>query len=327
MNSHPSSEQLQQYDALRRKAALAALDGRGEIVLSGADCASFLHNFCTNEIKALAPGQGCEAFFCNLQGKTLGHAYIFRHQQSLSIDTVAGACEALASHLDRYLIREDVNISDRTAEAAKLLLCGSKAVDLLTALSGSAPSETLLSHRSAKMGDITVEIRCLPYVLPQSFCLVCDPARLAEVRDRLLAAGAVACAPEVLEAARIESGAPLYGTDITDANLPQEVARDEQAISLQKGCYLGQETVARIDALGHVNRELVGVRLDGDALPPAEAALTSDDQPVGRVTSATWSPELNAVLVMGYVRSKHIKPGTVLACEGACGQVVSLPVC
>jgi folate-binding protein YgfZ len=327
MNSHPTSEQLQQYEALRHKAALAALDSRGEIVLSGADCASFLHNFCTNEVKALAPGQGCEAFFCNLQGKILGHGYIFRCQQSLSIDTVAGGREALASHLDRYLIREDVTISDRTAEAAKLLLCGPKAVELLTALSGSAPSETLLSHRQAKIGDVTLQIRCLPYVLPRSYCLVCDPARLAEIRERLLAAGAVACSPEVLEAARIESGAPLYGTDITDANLPQEVARDEPAISFQKGCYLGQETVARIDALGHVNRQLVGVRLEGDALPPAEATLTSDDQPVGQMTSAAWSPQLKAVLVLAYVKSKHAKPGTVLACEGVRGEVVSLPVC
>ena len=129
-----------------------------------------------------------------------------------------------------------------------------------------------------------------------------------------------------VESARLEAGVPLFGHDITADNLPQEVARDARAISFTKGCYLGQETVARIDALGHVNRLLVGLKFAGQAAPPTGTVLLAGQQDVGHVTSAAWSPRLAAPLALAYVRRSHAKKGSTLSSAAGAAEVIELPV-
>jgi folate-binding protein YgfZ len=143
---------------------------------------------------------------------------------------------------------------------------------------------------------------------------------------KLHAAGARQCLLEALEALRIEHGFPLYGRDLTDKSLPQELARDDSAISFVKGCYLGQETVARIDALGHVNKLLVGVSFWGDQVPPDGMELTADGQMIGSVTSATYSPRLRRPLALAYVRHGFAKPGATLGSQWGNAEVVRLPL-
>jgi folate-binding protein YgfZ len=126
--------------------------------------------------------------------------------------------------------------------------------------------------------------------------------------------------------ARIEAGTPLFGQDITEKNLPQEVARDALAISFTKGCYLGQETVARIDALGHVNQTLCGLRFAGPDSPPPGTELTIDDKVVAHVTSAAFSPRLGGPLALGYVRRGHTLPGTAFTSSRGPASVVKLPL-
>jgi tRNA-modifying protein YgfZ len=144
----------------------------------------------------------------------------------------------------------------------------------------------------------------------------------------LLAAGAVACEEGAFDAVRLESGTPLFGRDITEDNLPQEIRRDAQAISFTKGCYLGQETVARIDAMGHVNRLLTGVRfLSGAATVPLPGTqLSSGDKVVGHVTSAAWSPRLKQPLGLALIRRAHSSPGTKLDSPQGPAELISLPL-
>jgi folate-binding protein YgfZ len=137
-------------------------------------------------------------------------------------------------------------------------------------------------------------------------------ATVPTLKERLLEAGAVNCDAAAFDAVRIEAGWPLFGRDITPENLPQEVDRDAYAISFKKGCYLGQETVARIDAMGHVNRKLRRLKFAGDAAPAPGTALLAGDKHVGEVTSAAISPNFGAPLALGYVRRGHNEPGTRL---------------
>jgi folate-binding protein YgfZ len=143
-----------------------------------------------------------------------------------------------------------------------------------------------------------------------------------QVAALLRGAGAIECGPAAIDAFRIEAGMPLYGRDITIENLPQEVNRNAQAISFTKGCYLGQETVARIDALGHVNRLLVGVRIAGKQVPSDGAELTIDGKAVGHVTSAAFSPRLGKAVALAYVRTTSAKPGTRLQSAAGEAEVV-----
>ena len=158
------------------------------------------------------------------------------------------------------------------------------------------------------------------------FLIQCQRRAVAALTDSLLAAGATLCEAEAFDTARIEAGTPLFGRDITNANLPQEVDRNEQTISFTKGCYLGQETVARIDALGHVNQTLCGVRFQRQVVPEISTELMLDDKKVGRVTSATYSPRLAAPLALAYVRRGHNAVGAALASPIGAAEVIELPL-
>jgi folate-binding protein YgfZ len=148
----------------------------------------------------------------------------------------------------------------------------------------------------------------------------------SNILSNLSEAGFVILERPAFEAARIESGFPLFGVDFDDNNLPQEIGRDREAISFTKGCYLGQETVARIDALGHVNQRIVGVRFFADCMPAVGSELFKDGAEIGRITSAAFSPALNAPLALAMVRRDANAAGTRF--ESAFGEcdVMELPV-
>ena len=138
--------------------------------------------------------------------------------------------------------------------------------------------------------------------------------------------GAEPCQAAAFHAARIEAGVPLFGVDFNDSNLPQEVGRDHEAISFTKGCYLGQETVARIDALGHVNQQLAGVRFLGATIPEPGTSLTHDSRAVGQVTSATYSPRLDSPLALAMLRREHAAIGSHLQSLIGESVIVALPL-
>jgi folate-binding protein YgfZ len=300
--------------------------GRGWLELTGRDRASFLHAFCTQEIKKLAPGDIREAFFCAGNGKIVGHGFVVVEPDRLLIATPRDHVAPLLRHLDRFVIREDVRLADRSGTMAAALFCGlagiglRQAIDLPSAApaapyaaSSAALSAMLSTALSAQLAG-SVVVRSNPWDSSDAALWVEYPApdatasdsdqwleklRSIAVEGLLRAAGgsiqaAVASespARETLtgetlirealaiwdertfESWRIAHGAPLYGREITAEQLPQEVGRDARAISFNKGCYLGQEPVARIDALGHVNWELVTFQIAASAAADGSSAV------------------------------------------------------
>lgn len=302
---------------------LVRLSGRTRIVLTGADRAKFLHGLCTNDIKRLKPGQGCEAFFCNVQGKILGHACIFASDEGLIIDASPGQA-GLLQHLDRYLIREDVQMRDVSAASSSWLSWGPRAADVAAAVGAAWPTDCC-GHAACAIADRPVLVHHVDWVAPAAMLIVAESNDAPSVESALLAAGATLATPDWLEWRRVESGTPLYGRDITIDNLPQELGRDERAISFNKGCYLGQEPIARIDALGHVNWRLVGLeRPDRSQLPVGELAA-ADGKIVARVTSCVRAPDGSAWLALAFVRRGWQTPGTQLTGAWGEARVVSLP--
>jgi tRNA-modifying protein YgfZ len=321
----PSAEFLAQHAALTEGAAVAALLGRTLLEIRGCDRVSFLHAFCTNNIKALAVGQGCEAFITSPQGKTLGYVLVFCESDRLLLDTSPGQAAVLIAHFERYVLTEDVQFVERTAESALLLVAGRNSDAVLRSALRAEPPAEMLACGAATIDGVTVQLARVPYA-NSGYFLRHPSAETARLQSALQSAGAALCGQDALEAARLEAGFPLFGIDITEENLPQEVGRDAQAISFTKGCYLGQETVARIDALGHVNRKLVGLKFSGSELPPADMPLLAGNKEVGRVTSSAWSPALNGPLALGYVRTQHARPGSRLESAFGAAEVIKLPV-
>jgi folate-binding protein YgfZ len=313
-----------EYQALTAGVGLADFSRRTQVEMTGEDRAAFLHNLCTNQIRDLKPGAGCEAFLTNAQGHVLALINVFCHADKLVLETVPDQEAKILAQLDRYLIREKVELVGRSDAWAELLLAGPAAAALLESLGCELPS-VLLDHRSAQIGEFAVDVRRVDITIGGGYLLRCDREQLVDLWLRLVGARATPCGAIAVDRARLEAGTPYYGPDITEKNLPQEIARDARAISFIKGCYIGQETVARIDALGHVNRTLVGVRFAADTVPAPGVELSVDGKTVGIVTSAGFSPRLAAPLALAYVRRGSNSVGTQLQSPTGPAEVVSLP--
>ncbi|MCO6459358.1 MAG: folate-binding protein YgfZ [Pirellulaceae bacterium] len=324
MNERLSGSTRDQHAALTRSAGFHELLDRTHLELRGNDRATLLHNLCTNDIRRLQPGQGCEAFVLNVQGKIVGHVYVFCGPDSLLLDAPPGQASRLLAHLDRYIIREDVQLLDRSAEWTELLLSGPDSADLLRRLGAAQLPTELLGHQALELAGAAVWLRRVDWTSPVAWCLVCQRTDREKVGQLLAAAGAVSCQAEAVEAARVERGTPVFGPDISDQNLPQEVNRDARAISFTKGCYLGQETVARIDALGHVNWLLTGVV--GEPLADAQDELLVDGKPSVRLATRVYSPQSDGPLALAYVRRGLERPGTRIPLSNGTVSVVALPL-
>lgn len=319
---------LPQYEALLHGAGLHDLTGRSQIELRGGDRARFLHSFCTNDIQKLPAGAGCEAFLTSHQGRTVAHVFVFVESDRLLLDAVSGQAAEIIAHLERFVISDDVAFRDLTDATGELLLAGRQARMLLAEATGSDIPSEHWRHVQAAVRGCPVQIRCVDFLSAASYFVAAPREAIGTLAVALIEAGAVSCDLAAVEALRIESGTPLFGREITADNLPQEIGRDAKAISFTKGCYLGQETVARIDALGHVNRMLVGVRFP-EALgrvPDMGSELSIGGKAVGKVTSACWSPHLGQALSFALVRRAHAAPGTRLDSPAGQAEVVALPL-
>lgn len=282
---------------------------RTQIEVAGVDRAKFLHGFCTNDIKSLQPGQGCEAFLTNIKGRVLGHMFVFAGAQSLWMETVPGQETAIISHLDRYLIREDVQLIGRSAERGELFVTGLHAAQLLMLDEGLPPCGCVAREAFGS----PIDIRRADILGQPGFLLSVSRAAVDATRQSLLAVGCAAGTAEQFETRRIEAGFPHYGRDICEDNLAQEVARTRQCISFTKGCYLGQEPIARLDAMGHTNRELRRIRFEpGAKLSPGTKLLAADsDDEAGVLTSvAPLSNAAGETPAMGYLKTKFDKSDT-----------------
>jgi hypothetical protein len=306
----------QEYIAARTAAATFELAGWTQVELGGEDRGKFLHNFCTNDVRSLTPGNGCEAFITNVQGKVLAHVFVYAGATTLLLIGAPGGAERTIKHLSRYQISEDVTLTDRTAERGLLFITGPQAPIALFNLGAGAMSLGNGQHCRCTLGALDFIICHNDLVGLPGFFLSCPAEQTARLCTTLDEAGGEKAGRAAFDALRIEASFPLYGVDITDANFAQEVNRTAQAISFSKGCYLGQEPIARIDALGHVNQQLRGIRLSETPIPPAGSEImTSDAAPrkIGQITSAALSFETNLPVALGYLKRNFDTPGLEVA--------------
>lgn len=314
------------YQQARERAALFDVSDRGKLQVTGPDAAAFLHNLCTNDIKNLAVGSGCEAFLATAQARAVAHTLIYRlAAEDFWLDVAPGQVEKVYKHLDHYLISEQVELADRTGEFAQLHVAGPRAADVLRQVV-AADLPSLSELQVIVRADGTQVRRHSPLGLP-GYDVVFPATRFAELQQALTAAGAAQADPETYNVLRVEAGTPVYGVDIDESRLVMETGRTAQAISYTKGCYLGQEPVVMARDRGHINRTLVGLRLGGDGPAPQGSKLLREGKEVGVISSSVFSPRLGPI-ALGYVRRGSWEPGTRLEVEGTgrTAEVVALPV-
>ncbi|WP_246114454.1 CAF17-like 4Fe-4S cluster assembly/insertion protein YgfZ [Rubripirellula tenax] len=282
------------------------------IDVGGADAAAIVHNVTTNQVKSLEVGEGRETFITDVRGKTLWHAFLYRQSDRFRLIGPSGQSQRFVEHLDRYTIREDAVplIRDEDHFVFVVPPGGSDALGISWPESSDKGS---IHSWSLSMGDVAVEAFVTRW-LGESTVVVLVPSDQITRFDQWMVEQSLAVGgDDGFHRMRITVGFPWYGADMTDANLPQEADRDDQTISFTKGCYLGQETVARLDALGQVQKKLVLWTIRG-AIPEVDAKLESDGKTVGRLTSIAKvdSPEADAVAI-GFARRSHFEPGATAA--------------
>ena len=314
---NPRSE----YEAAQTGAALFDLSDRTQIELAGGDRVKFLHNFCTNDVNRLRPGEGCEAFVTNVKGRILGHIFVFLAPESIWIDTIPSAEQSLLEHFDRYIITDDVELRGRTDDYAELLVSGPQANAELTKRGLDVGALGRCEHTLIGLPEVSVAVRRVDWLGQPGYLLSVLRNRLSDLWNRLVESDLPPAGRTVFEALRIEAGLPWYGIDISEQNIAQEAGRTGRAISFTKGCYLGQEPIARLDAMGHTNRELRGLRLSAGPPPePGSAVLSADDrQEIGRITSAALVPTTNLPVALALLRSGFLEPGTAVHVASAAG--------
>ncbi|MGC8642748.1 MAG: YgfZ/GcvT domain-containing protein [Isosphaeraceae bacterium] len=306
------------YRAVTEGVAWSDRSGRVRLEVAGPDRAKFLHNLTTNDVKRLPVGRGCEAFVTSSQGKTLGFVELLACVDSILVCTDRGGLVLALPHFQKYGVFDDIVLEDRSGSTFEIHLAGPSAEELMRQLGCSLPEPSNLAHLTINMDGFPVLIVRDSPTGRSGFSLIgarsCMGKVLALLKARGEAFGLEELDPESFEVLRIEAGTPVFGRDVTERNLPQEIGRDARAINFVKGCYLGQETVARIDALGHVNQILRGLRLDPAAQAPAPGTeIEADGKRVGFVTSSAVSPGWNAPIALAMVRASHARAGTELS--------------
>jgi folate-binding protein YgfZ len=319
---------------------------RGRLRLTGRDRQTFLQGMVTNDVVRLQPGQGCYAFMLDATGHVLADMRILCTEDSLLLDLEPGMASSVAETLDKYLIMEKCRITDVSAETRQIFLGGAgitgTTADFLPTLPRQ-PGEWQEGDNShdSFFGPQFLRFAATRLIAGAGFDLyfpstvtkvtttketMAFDVNLAEELDK---SGFVSLAPETLDALRIEAGIPRFGVDMDSRVLAPETGQESRAISYKKGCYIGQEIVARIDARGRVNRRLTGFRLDPtlmpDALPAADTPIMVNGKEVGRVTSAAIGPTLGVPLALGYLRREHSEPGTAVTIADAPATVAALP--
>ena len=275
----PTANEL---DALRSGAALVDRSDRGKLALTGSEAAAALNAVVSNQIEELTPGHGCFATCCNSKGRMLGDLRVLRTDDELLIDTELKALQAIFDAVRHGLVGYDAELHKRTRESCLFSLLGPASRQIAGA--ESLPGNEY-DNAAAQLGGAAV----LLIVTDVGIDVLASAEAADEVKGALLAGGAVDASEALAELARIESGRPRYGVDLDETVIPQEAGLNERAVSFTKGCYVGQETIARLHYRGRPNRRLCQLKLSGEA--EVGAKLHTDEREVGTLTSVALSPE------------------------------------
>jgi folate-binding protein YgfZ len=299
-----------EHEAVRERAGVIDRSERGKIEVTGKDRATFLHGLVTNDVKGLAPGDGRESALLDVHGKVIALLVIHCLADRLVLETDRELAEPLATTIDRYLFSERAELEDVTPAWGILTVAGPAARKIVEpALGAAVPDLARWQHVVVPWEGSEVRVVRTGETGEEGYDLWTPTEGQSRLWDRLREGGARPVGRQAWEVLRVEAGVVRYGSDVDASTLLLEAPLPE-AYSLNKGCYLGQEVIARITYRGHVNRKIVGFRFADARVPPAGAPVLVAGARAGRITSAVLSPALGVALALGFLRREHFEPGT-----------------
>jgi folate-binding protein YgfZ len=325
-----------EYEALTTSAGLLDLSFRGRVCLLGADREKFLHGQVTNDVQRLKTGQGCYAALVTAKGKIESDLFIYKLDDELLLDFEPGLTDRVTDRLNKYVIAEEVQIVDVAPHYGLLAVCGPKAGQVVESVFPGLllPKEPFnWQVISGAEGDTYVINN--PRYGVAGFDLFVPTGALEQIAAELEKTGEDFgtrwAGLDASEVVRIEHAIPRFGVDMTEKTLPQEAELQDRAVSFAKGCYIGQEVIARIRTYGQVAKALRLLRLQDDAaqsLPVSGTKIFVGSKEAGFVTSAAISPKYGAAVALAYVRKESNALGTVVQIgsePGIKAEIIAVP--
>lgn len=288
---------------------------RGKVRVTGPDRVEFLHAMISHDVKELPEHAGRYAMLLTAQGRIVADFYVYKLPECFLLDLPEGASEKLVSTLERFIIMDDVTLLDESGDWTHLSIQGPQAAAIFkSVLETDPPPEPLQLLPFEFEGEKGHAVR-LGRLFQDGVEILLRAADATRLKAVLASHAAVEeMGPDAAEVLRVERGIPAYGRELDESAYPME-ARLDHALSLTKGCYIGQEVVAKATHVGGVNRLLCRLRMSGDEIPDAGADLTVEGKKVGKLTSAVHSRRLGEVIGLGYLRRAHGAPGTRVEAE------------
>jgi folate-binding protein YgfZ len=313
----------EEYTAAREGSAVADIAGRGILAVTGPQRIKFLHNIVSNDLQSRGPGQGTLAAVMDVKGRLLVLLRALVTEDAVLLEMPADRLDVIEPLLVHYKVAAPVRFARR--EAAVLGLLGPGAAETLARAGATVPADAAReSHLTAVIGGASVRIIRASDLPAGGWAVHAAPADAAAVKESLIANGVVPIAEETLDTLRVEDGRPWYGRDVTEENLLHETGLVAEYHSPSKGCYVGQEVIARLEARGaNVNKMLRGLRL---AAPAARSAVVrAEGKDVGVVTTSGVSPRLGPI-AMAFVHRSRNEVGSTVEVDGQNAVVAALPL-
>jgi aminomethyltransferase len=309
------------YRVLRSGSGVVDLSRRVRLRIAGTARAKFLQGILTNDAESLTPGRGLYAAILTAKGKMQTDLTVYAVAEWFWVDAEPEVAAKLPALLSRYTIGTDTEVMDLSASHSVLGLFGPTAPRVVAAaFPGLALPNPELGISEGDWNGRPLVIAESGYPGTPGYKVLAPTEAVEAAREALVAAGAVCVEADALEVVRIESGTPRFGIDMSEDNFPPEARIEARAVSYTKGCYLGQETIARIRTYGHVNRLLVGLLPDTDQpvprgtklFHPGVTSVLREHKEAGYVTSSVYSPGLKRIIALGYVHRTIEAPGTIV---------------
>ena len=325
-------DELFEYAAVReRGAGVIDLSPRGRFQVRGSEAVQFLNGLITNDMKTLAENQWMPAVFPNVQGRLLAYVRVVRTGDGFLIDTETASQQIVLNTIQRFTLAGDFHVTDITKQTAMLSVQGKQAAEIVGLVLGKTLSELSPSGVvELEWQQKILTVLRASHTAEDGFDIIAGTDQAVVLWNALASAGIRPVGYEALDRLRIEAGVPRHGVDMDETNVVTETSLDE-AVSYTKGCYIGQEIIARIKYRGHVAKKLVGLAFDRALRISSAAKIKSaDDKEIGRITSVTLSPHLGFTIALGYVKYDYLAPGTEVRVTSSNGdfsaRVAELPL-
>ncbi len=320
------------YQAARQRAASIDRSNRGRLLVHGKDRASYLQGLLTNDIVALKEGAGCYAAYLTAQGRMISDLWVYELGDVIVIDLPSIVTkDTVLAKLDQFIFSEDVQLGDVTDAFAQIAVVGPEAARIVSALLGESIERlAVLPEHGCLRGSIdggpAIVTRIRDAGEP-GFDVYIERERAGAFKAALAAADVIEADAGTADVLRVEAGVPVFHHDMDEETIPLEAGIESRAISLTKGCYVGQEVIIRVLHRGHgrVARKLVGLTIEGASVPARGSIVTGAEKEIGEVTSSVHSIALDRPIALAYLHRDFLEPGTSVSVDGTNALVTPLP--